>query len=93
MLPPATALRVRVPELRETGGLATVTLTDATGRPFRSLAWNAQPQREWRMQGGEIELRSLPPGAWSVSIAASGGETWSGQQITAPGAAAELTLE
>ena len=92
-LQPATQLRVEVPELRESGELATVRLTGAQGKPFQALSWNGRPQNEWRMRGGEMQFGSLPPGNWTVTVAVGDGRSWSGDSITQAGETAELLLE
>jgi uncharacterized GH25 family protein len=92
-LQPATRLRIRVPELRESGQLATVRLTGAAGRPFHGLSWSGQPRSEWQMAGGELEFGSLPPGNWTVTVATADGRSWSGDSVTRSGQPAELTLE
>jgi len=92
-LQPATALRVTVPELNESGAVAMVKVADASGAPFHSLGWTGRPQSEFRMAGGQLEFGSLPPGSWSVTVAAADGRTWRGDAVTTTGTTAELHLE
>ena len=92
-LQPATALKVSVPELRDSSSVAMVSLTDSQNRPFRSLSWNGLPRSEWRLSGGKIEFASLPPGSWQITVAAADGRTWQNGSVTAPGTIAEVTLE
>jgi protocatechuate 3,4-dioxygenase beta subunit len=92
-LQPASGLRLSVAELGDPASVATVRLADSDGRPFRSLSWNAQPQSEWRMSGGFMEFRSLPPGSWNVSVSSPDGRTWQGSTATTAGATAVLALE
>jgi hypothetical protein len=92
-LPQASGLRVEVPELSGGGAIATVNLRAADGSPFRTLNWTAQPRSEWRMTGGTIELGSLPPGSWTVTVAAADGRSWSGSAVTSAGTTASLLLE
>jgi uncharacterized GH25 family protein len=92
-LPPATALRVSVPALGNTGGMATASVADSRGRPFHSLTWDGRPQREFRMAGGQLEFASLPPGSWRVTVAAPDGQTWTGTATTTPGTTTTLNLE
>jgi hypothetical protein len=92
-LPPATSLRVSVPELGETGGMATVRVADTGGRAFYSLTWDGRPQREFRMAGGQLEFNSLPPGSWTITVAAAEGRSWSGTTTTTPGITTHLNLE
>jgi hypothetical protein len=92
-LQPACVLQLSVPELEDPTSVATVRLAGTDGRPFTDLSWSAQPRNEWRMTGGRIELSSLPPGAWSVSVATVDGRSWQGSVSTAPGPPAALILE
>jgi hypothetical protein len=92
-LQPATTLKVSVPELRDSNSVAMVTLTDGQNRPYRGLSWSGRPRSEWRLNGGEIEFASLPPGSWQVTVAAADGRTWHNGSVTAPGLIAEITLE
>jgi protocatechuate 3,4-dioxygenase beta subunit len=92
-LQPATALKVTVPELNDSGAVATVKVADASGTPFRSLGWTGRPESEFRMAGGQLEFGSLPPGSWSVTVAAADGRTWKGDAVTTAGTTAELHLE
>ena len=73
--------------------LATVRLTSAQGRPFHGLSWHGSPQSEWRMTGGEMVFGSLPPGSWTVTVAAGDGRSWSGNSTTNTRQTAELLLE
>ena len=92
LLPP-TVLRVNVPELQTSEAVATVTVQDAEGRPFRSLDWSGRPQDDYRMYGGQVEFAALPPGSWSVTVATADGRSWQGQSQTASGSASELVLD
>ncbi len=92
-LQPATSLKVRIPDLQSTPGVATVRVKDGNGRPFRSLGWQGSPRSEWRITDGTIDFRSLPPGSWTVEITAADGRAWQGSQATSPGVAAELVIE
>jgi protocatechuate 3,4-dioxygenase beta subunit len=92
-LPPACGLRVRVPALATGSDVAVLRVEDSAGRPFRSLGWSGEPQTEWRMASGRVELSALPPGSWSVTVRASDGTTWQGRAVTSAGTMAELTLE
>jgi len=91
-LQPATSLRVVVAELRGTTNLATVSVTGSDGRPFRTLSWTGQPRSEWRMEGGQLEFASLPPGTWTVTVVTTDGRRWAGSATTNPGSGAVLPL-
>jgi hypothetical protein len=45
------------------------------------------------MSGGQIELSSLPPGSWTVMVAAADGRNWEGTAVTSAGQTASLLLE
>jgi hypothetical protein len=92
-LPPATRLRVEVPELVGTRTVASVSVADASGRTYRALSWGADARGKWTLEGGSLELAALPPGSWSVTVAASDGRSWTGQAVTQHGAPARVTLE
>ena len=91
-LPPATALDVVVPDLVGTGAVATVKLTGADGRPYRTVAWFGSTNSEWRMTDGRVEFRTLPPGSWTVQVSAADSR-WEGTATTSTGAPATLSLE
>jgi hypothetical protein len=86
-------LRIDVPALSDASTVATVRLQSADGRPFRTLNWTAQPRSEWRMTGGRILLSSLPPGSWTVTVAAADGRSWQESIVTGAGESASLLLE
>ena len=92
-LPPASGLRIEVPELAATGGVASVRLIDDAGRPHRGLGWDGQPRDSWTMVGGTIEISSLPPGRYAVEVGSGGARSFSGEATTAAGTTARLTLE
>jgi hypothetical protein len=86
-------LRVEVPELAGTRTVASVSVADASGRAYRALSWGADARGKWTLEGGSLELAALPPGSWSVTVAASDGRSWTGRAVTQPGAPARVTLE
>ena len=90
-LAPATRLTIEVPELIETGLLATVRLTGSDGRAHHALGWSGQPQSSWQMRGGR-ESVTLPPGNWSVQVESRDGQVWTGSTVTTPGGDATLVL-
>lgn len=90
-LNPATRLTIEVPELIESGLLATVRLTGADGLPYRTLGWSGQPQSSWQMRGGR-EIVTLPPGSWTVHVESRDGHAWTGSTVTQPGGDATITL-
>ena len=93
LLPPACALKVRVPSLADTTAAATATVVSQDGRPFRELGWMGDPVSQWRLAGGRFEIDTLPPGNWTVQVSAPDGRTWSGASATQPGTAAEVVLQ
>jgi hypothetical protein len=92
-LQPACALKVIVADLDDPTSVATVRITGSDGRPYTALSWTAQPRSEWRMTGGLIDLTTLPPGGWTVSVATADGRSWQGSAATSPGPPATLVLE
>ncbi len=92
-LPRATTLRVVVPALAGDGTIGTVTVKDASGRPFRTLSMFGRTSAEWPVARGEATVDALPPGTWTVDVAAADGRRWSATQATAPEAVATLTLK
>jgi hypothetical protein len=92
-LPQACNLTVTVPALAGTSTAATATIKGEDGRVFRTLGWMSDATSEWRLSGGRLELDTLPPGSWTVQVAASDGRTWSGTSSTRPGAPTEVRLQ
>ncbi len=92
-LEPPTSLRVTVPELRASGLVATVRVHDAGGQRFRALEWSGRPVSEWRMAGGSVELASLPPRQWIVTVSLADGRSWEGRSATSVAAPSELVLD
>jgi hypothetical protein len=92
-LQPASGLRLHVPELSDPSSVATARIVGADGMPFTALSWSAQPRSEWRMTGGRLEFGSLPPGSWSVNVAAPDGRSWQATAVTTAGSTASLELE
>jgi hypothetical protein len=99
VLQPACRLRVRVPELAADGSAgatgsgtlsALVRLNDAQGRP----PWFFHGREPaFPMAGDTAEVPALPAGAWTVTVTAPDGRTWSGTAVTRPGETAELVLQ
>ena len=93
VLPRATAMTIRVPELSGDGSPATLTLTDGSGRPFRSLEWFGDPVDRWTLQEGTWSSAVLPPGTWNITVMAADGRSWQGSGNTGDGPAVEVVLE
>jgi protocatechuate 3,4-dioxygenase beta subunit len=92
-LAPEAAVELRVPALRGAGGV-TVGVRGADGTVFLAPAeWSRGVDSEWWMQGGELRLRNLPAGVWTVEARAPDGRVWSGTVTLVPGQTAELVLE
>jgi protocatechuate 3,4-dioxygenase beta subunit len=93
VLPPAARLRVRVPALAGSNQQATVTLTDAAGRPFQAPEAGGPPRGEWRFAAGVGVLDGLPAGAWIVTAVGPRGEVWQRPVALAAGTETEIVLE
>jgi hypothetical protein len=93
ILPRATVMTVRVPELAGSDSSATLTLTDSSGLPFRSLEWYGDPVAQWNLRDGAWSSAVLPPGTWNVTVRAADGRTWQGSGSTGDGGPAEVRLE
>jgi hypothetical protein len=92
-LSPGTRLSIHVPELAASAQIGTVRIVGSNSQPFRSLGWSGQPQTSWPLRGGRIEIGSLPPGIWTVSVDTYDGARWGGTITTSPTATASLTLD
>lgn len=90
VLPPAGALRVRVPGLASDRTAATVTLTGADGRPFRLLGWNGGVRSSFDLHGGIWAQDRLPVGSWEVRVSTADGRSWTGRATVTPGGMAEV---
>lgn len=92
ILPQPGALSLKVPGLFEARVDAKVILTGADGKPFRA-PWGNQIMKEFGIQGGSRRFERLPPGTWTVTVAATDGRSWTGSATVVPGGLAEVTLE
>lgn len=92
-LPPASQLRVRVPDLAESGQLGRVHLTGGDGRRHFSVGWRGAPVGNWTLVAGRTRVDDLPAGRWTVTATTPDGRTWSGTAVTGGGGTAEVVLE
>lgn len=92
LLPAPGNLWVKVPALAKSGATATVTLTSAAGQPLRLLRWGGL-RSQWDLRAGILNLDSVPPGTWKITVQAADGQTWTGTASVAPGQTAEVLLE
>jgi protocatechuate 3,4-dioxygenase beta subunit len=85
-------VRVEVPALAggQVGG--NVRFTDPAGRPFRAI-WGGEAPGDFPLQDGAREFRSLPVGAWTVTVTAADGRKWTGTAAVALGGKAVVRLE
>jgi hypothetical protein len=89
VFPEACVLEVTVPELAATGEPGYLAITDPAGRsPWVSFGAGRAP-----LDQGRIEVPSLAPGTWVVTVTADDGRTWTGTATVAPGAPTRLVLE
>jgi hypothetical protein len=91
VLPDAGSLLVRVPALAASDQLATLTLLDAAGRPFRTISAYGTIQAQWTLEGGKAVVEGVPAGAWSLTARTPDGRSWTGTVATT-GGAAEIQL-
>jgi len=82
VLPDAGRLTVRVPQLATSDAVALLTVTDAAGRPFRSLSPYGTVQTQWQVVGGKAVVEGVPAGAWTLRAVAPDGRAWSGTAVT-----------
>lgn len=87
VLPQEARLAVLVPELAGSGGLASLTLLDALGRPFGRGLGGSHPVRD-----GRATVQALSPGTWTLRAVAPGGATWTGTVTAVPGSLTEVIL-
>jgi hypothetical protein len=92
ILPPAGALRVKVPALTGDSTVVKVTLT-GSGGPFQGFDWDGRVRSEWDLYRGEADFSRVPAGSWQVTARAPDGRTWTGTATVTPGGSAEVTLE
>lgn len=83
VLPDASRLRVRIPDLAESNRIATLRLRDAQGRPFLGLDAAGRPVTEWLVVGGAAEVAGVPAGSWILEAATGDGRVWEGTIVTA----------
>lgn len=89
VFPEPCVLEVSVPELAATGMAAQLTLTDPAGRS----PWSGFGAGQAPLDRGRLEIPSLAPGTWVVTVTAEDGGTWSATATVAPGAPTRLVLE
>ncbi len=93
VLPDAGRLRVRVPALTETDSLATLTVVDIEGRPFRQLKWGGALVDRWTVQAGRATIDGVPAGAWTLQVEGPSGQIWRGSTATTGRPEVEVSLE
>jgi hypothetical protein len=92
VVPPATTLRVTVPDLAGSSVLAKATALGANGQPYRWLRYGGFLGSEWSMADGQVLLNNLPAGTWRIVVTAPDGHTWQGTATTSPGVEAAVVL-
>jgi len=92
ILPQPGGLNLKVPGLSEARIAAKVTLTDASGRPYRAHYGSYAP-KEFDLYGGTRNFDRLAPGTWKLTVAAADGRSWTGSATVTPGRTEEVTLE
>jgi uncharacterized GH25 family protein len=91
ILPPGGRLTVRVPALATTDQVAVLTVRGANGTPFRNLSPYGTIQSQFNVTGGRAVVENLPAGAWSLTVTAPDGRTFTGA-VSTGGVDAEASL-
>jgi len=91
VLPLPGVLDLKVPALLMARIGARVTLTDQSGKPFRT-AWR-ENQKGFELEAGALKLQRLAPGTWKIDVLADDGRTWSGTATIVPGGTVQVTLD
>ncbi|HYO12550.1 MAG TPA: carboxypeptidase regulatory-like domain-containing protein [Thermoanaerobaculia bacterium] len=92
-LPPGSHLAVRVPALEGDRTAATLTIVDPGGQPLRLVSFGAVLTiAGMSHRGGSFFLDDVPPGTWTVRVAAADGRSWEGTATTT-GGRTEIVLE
>lgn len=92
LLPPPCTLHIRVDDLAQFTGKASVRLFGADGRVFRTMAYWGQLTDTWTLSQGAAHLTELPPGSWTVEVKTDDGRVFRGTANTLPGAPAQVNL-
>ncbi|MEM9598295.1 MAG: carboxypeptidase-like regulatory domain-containing protein, partial [Acidobacteriota bacterium] len=90
-LRPASRVRVLVPDLAASDAIATLSLRDAAGNPFRSLDALAVPRGSWPVVAGRALLDGVPAGSWSLVARTDDGAAWTGSLEV--GGGGDVTVE
>lgn len=92
-LPQAAALTVRVPELRESRGSASLTLAAVDGSSYFGVNPGGILQHAWPLAGGVATVPDLPAGAWQLKVTAADGRVWTASAITTGDTAVTAVIE
>ena len=84
---------IEVPALEASGVVATATLVDERGRPFRGLSHFGDVTSRWQVIAGRAEIAALPPGSWTVRVEARDGRSWESRAATTAGDRVSVVLE
>ncbi|HEX3128346.1 MAG TPA: carboxypeptidase regulatory-like domain-containing protein [Thermoanaerobaculia bacterium] len=86
------AVRVEVPALADGKVGGNVRFTDAAGRPFRAI-WGDETLSDFPLQNGARDFQRLPVGAWTLTVTAADGRTWTGTATVTPAGKPVVKLE
>lgn len=92
-LPHAAALTVRVPELRESRGSASLTLAAVDGSPYFGVSPGGVFQHAWPLAGGAATVPDLPAGVWQLKVTAADGRVWAASATTTGDTAVTAVIE
>ncbi len=92
VLPSSGGLTVEVPALAGSAVGAKVVLTDAAGKVFRTLR-AGEVQSDFGLEDGRRELQRVTVGAWTLTVTAADGRTWTGSAVVTPNGKATVRVE
>ena len=92
VLPPSSALDLRVIPLLEEGIAAKVRLTDGRGRMFR-VPGPGGALSDFVLNAGAGRFERIPAGTWRITVTAADGRIWTVNAVLPPGETARVALE
>lgn len=93
VLPPATRIAVRVPELATSDMRADVAVLGPDGATIPVLGPGGNLQQTWSTVGGRITIEDLPAGTLTVGATAGDGRSWSTTVVATEASSVAVTLQ